>query len=93
MLSHIATTATPDVVFWTGDNSPHNVWDNTYEEVTNYTDVVTQAIKDAFEGLEIPVYPTLGNHEAWPDNIQDFTTPNTNYLINNVKESWSDWLD
>lgn len=38
----------PDMVFWTGDNSAHNVWDNTADESVAYTVKVSQMIKDAF---------------------------------------------
>jgi len=50
MLKFIAETTKPDLFFWTGDNAAHNDWDNTNEEVTNYTLVITQAVKDAFKG-------------------------------------------
>jgi len=35
-------------VFWTGDNSPHNTWDNTVEEVSYYNKLLTDEIKAAF---------------------------------------------
>lgn len=38
MLDYIAQGDTmPDMVFWTGDNSAHNVWDNTADESVAYT--------------------------------------------------------
>lgn len=37
-------SALPDMVFWTGDNSAHNVWDNTADESIAYTITVTQMI-------------------------------------------------
>lgn len=30
-----------DFITWVGDNSAHNVWDNTNEEVTDYTVNIT----------------------------------------------------
>lgn len=30
-----------DFLTWTGDNSAHNVWDNSHEEVTEYTKNIT----------------------------------------------------
>ena len=30
-----------DFITWTGDNSAHNVWDNTQEEITQYTVNIT----------------------------------------------------
>jgi hypothetical protein len=42
MLSYIKTDIKPDMFIWTGDNSAHNVWDNTVEEITNYTITITE---------------------------------------------------
>lgn len=41
MLEHIATTVKPDLFFWTGDNTSHNDWNNTVEEVANATNLIT----------------------------------------------------
>jgi len=91
MLEHIATTHEVDSIFWTGDNSAHNVWSNTNEEVTNYTLVITEAIKAAFDS-SIPVYPSLGNHDTWPVNVEDFSAPGINYQINKITEPWAEWI-
>jgi sphingomyelin phosphodiesterase len=48
----------PDIVFWTGDNSPHDIWDMTEDDVTNLTIKTTQMIKEKFEGTNITVVPT-----------------------------------
>lgn len=40
-------TLKTDFITWVGDNSGHNVWDNTQEEITNYTTNITQSLKDA----------------------------------------------
>lgn len=93
MMAYVASDIQPDVVFWTGDNSAHTVWNNTVEEVTNYTKVVTNTIKDAFKDSNVSVYPIMGNHDTWPTDIQDFSAPGINYPINHIKEDWSDWLD
>jgi sphingomyelin phosphodiesterase len=31
LLDYIINEVKPDIVFWTGDNSPHNTFDNTEE--------------------------------------------------------------
>ena len=41
MLDHIVETDLPDMVFWTGDNSAHNVWNNNANESIMYTVEVT----------------------------------------------------
>lgn len=91
MLSHIATTHEVDSVFWTGDNSSHNTWDNSTDEVMDYTALITEEIKAAFDS-RIPVYPTTGNHDTWPVNVEDFSAPGINVPINNIGESWGEWI-
>ena len=69
MLSFIKTDIKPDMFMWTGDNSAHNVWDNTAEEVTNYTLAITDEIKTYFADTNITVFPIAGNHDVWPVDI------------------------
>ena len=38
MMSFIVSEIKPDLIFWTGDNSSHNIWSNTTQEVTDYTE-------------------------------------------------------
>lgn len=92
MLEHIVENHKIDSIFWTGDNSPHNTWDNTNEEVTMYTQLITSEIKKAFEGVDVPVYPSTGNHDTWPVNNQDFNEPNSNYPINHFVDDWKEWI-
>lgn len=94
MLSHIVETHGDDIqsIFWTGDNSPHNVWENTVEEVSYYNKLVTQEIKDAFAGMGIPIYASTGNHDTWPVNLMDFTAPYTNQPINDLVDTWTEWM-
>jgi len=92
VLDHILNEAKPDVVFWTGDNSPHNIWSLTDEDVANYTIKVTQMIKDKFDDAGITVIPTQGNHDTSPVDVENFDKPNSNYQINHFKQYWADWL-
>lgn len=92
LMDFVASDIQPDLLFWTGDNSSHNIWSNTVEEVTSYTESVTNMIKDAVKDTDITVVPIHGNHDTWPVDEQDFATPNSNYSINHIKEYWSDWL-
>lgn len=81
-------------ITWVGDNSAHNVWDNTDQEVYDYTARLTGFMKEAFGSLDIDFYPSMGNHDTWPVNIQNFDAPNTNFQINKLKTDWTDknWL-
>jgi sphingomyelin phosphodiesterase len=95
LLDYVVNEVKPDAIFWTGDNSAHNVWDNTDEEVTNYTIKSTQMIKEKLEGTDITVFPIHGNHDTWPVDIEDFSeaAKGKNYEFNHFKQYWADWLD
>jgi sphingomyelin phosphodiesterase len=91
MFAHIADTQEIDSIFWTGDNSAHNVWSNSNQEVTDYTLLITNEIKAAFDS-GIPVYPSTGNHDTWPVNVEDFSAPGINFPINHIVDAWSEWI-
>lgn len=93
MLNFVKTEINPDILFWTGDNSPHDVWENNNADVTMSTVNITNMIRDAFKGTNISVYSIQGNHDTWPVNVQDFSKPNTNIQINGFTPAWRDWLD
>ena len=57
MLDFATSQELPDMMFWTGDNSAHNIWDNTEDESVNYTIKVSQMIKDAFDGTDVSIFP------------------------------------
>jgi len=79
MMEYIASSVKPDIMFWTGDNSAHNIWSNSDVEVAKYNSIVTDTIKEVFRGKDLPVYPCLGNHDVWPVNIEDFTEQGQNF--------------
>jgi sphingomyelin phosphodiesterase len=74
-LDHIKDTINPDMLFWTGDNSPHDTYANTEQQVIDYTLHVTTMLKDTFKGTSTQMYPTTGNHDTWPVNIMNFDKP------------------
>lgn len=87
-------TLKTEFITWVGDNSAHNVWSNTNEEVTKYTTDLTNDLKNALASHEIEFYPSLGNHDTWPVNVENFDKPYSNYPINHLKDTWTDthWL-
>jgi len=93
MLDFVREEIQPDLFFWTGDNSAHDVWMNSNEEVIGYVTNITNTIKQTFEDTNITVLPIQGNHDTWPVNVQNFEIPNANIPINAYKEIWSEWLD
>jgi hypothetical protein len=47
----------PDMIFWTGDNNPHDYWRNTIEDVIMSTVNITNIIKEELAGMPIAYYP------------------------------------
>ena len=92
MLDDMVTNNLPDVIFWTGDNTSHEVWDNTADETVGYTVAVTQLLKQAIQGKDVAVFPIQGNHDTWVEEIESFAAPGINYEINNFKQYWREWL-
>lgn len=77
-------------ITWVGDNSAHNVWSNTNPEVVDYTVNITKTLVDSLgPDSNIAIYPSLGNHDTWPVNVEDFSGPNTNYAVNHVRPAWT----
>ena len=58
----------PDFIIWTGDNAEHNNYNSTQEEVY-YTTKQIKNIIDSNFGKDIIVYPVVGNHEVYPDDL------------------------
>lgn len=48
MLEYIRDEIKPDLLVWTGDNSAHNVWDNTQEEIISYVQNITETVFQTF---------------------------------------------
>lgn len=44
MLSYVKNSVKPDLFFWTGDNSAHDVWKNTNDEVISYVKNITLTV-------------------------------------------------
>ena len=57
MLDFVATEINPELLFWTGDNNAHNVWENTAEEVTEYMNVISGMVRDAFRDTDTVILP------------------------------------
>ncbi len=55
-----------DYIVWTGDIVPHDTWDTSKDENLMINFELLSLMKRYFPS--IPMYPTLGNHEAHPVN-------------------------
>ena len=74
MLGFIKANITADLVIWTGDNSIHDVFnkdDVNATSVAGWMSSVTESIKKNFDQIEF--YPSMGNHDVYPNNVEEFS--------------------
>eukprot|EP00344_Euplotes_crassus_P003509 CAMPEP_0197000176 /NCGR_PEP_ID=MMETSP1380-20130617/5180_1 /TAXON_ID=5936 /ORGANISM="Euplotes crassus, Strain CT5" /LENGTH=434 /DNA_ID=CAMNT_0042417371 /DNA_START=534 /DNA_END=1838 /DNA_ORIENTATION=+ len=79
----------PDVLFWTGDNVAHDIWNQTSHENSDYTVKISEWLQEHLG--DIPVYPTPGNHEFFPVNAMSFDEKDD--VIEQLSKVWKRWLD
>ncbi|CDW73013.1 ser thr protein phosphatase family protein [Stylonychia lemnae] len=90
MADYINNVIKPDVILWTGDNTPHTEEDGqSYTEKKMYLDWLTDFLKRNF--TSIPVYPILGNHDMTTSFVEYFDKPDVIYSY--LSNSWNQWLD
>ena len=58
-----------DLIYWTGDLPPHNIWNQTREGQQSALDYLTSLFQKYF-GDKL-IMPSVGNHEAQPCNLYD----------------------
>lgn len=93
MIQHLKDVEKPDLFVWTGDNSPHSDWTTTVESLKNSTGTMTDEIKRQFAGIDMPIYPTPGNHDTWPVDVQNFNAgPGFDEDISSYTHMWQDWI-
>jgi sphingomyelin phosphodiesterase len=54
----------PDIIVWTGDNPPHNPWNENSQEIFNITQVFVDLLYEKYK-YKGAVFPSLGNHEEY----------------------------
>jgi len=90
IFDHLVTlTDQLDFIVWTGDNPPHNVWEQSQADQELATRTLSQAIAKSFPNTLI--FPAVGNHEAYPSD--QYVLPNTQWLLDSLYENWGAWLD
>lgn len=58
---------TLDYILWTGDITPHDVWNSNMEDLIRVVRTWSQAMK-SYLPKGVPVFPVLGNHDTIPVN-------------------------
>eukprot|EP00753_Platysulcus_tardus_P005028 PLAT1286.1.p2 GENE.PLAT1286.1~~PLAT1286.1.p2 ORF type:complete len:590 (-),score=272.05 PLAT1286.1:664-2433(-) len=84
-----ATRPDVDFVVWTGDDPPHNVWNQSREFNLNASLTVTGLLQEAMGDTQ--VFPALGNHEAFPVNMYHGNGQDA-WLYDALADAWAQWL-
>ena len=79
----------------------HAEWDSkemNVKSVSDYTVNITKTMKNILKESSlknIEYYPTLGNHDVWPANNQDFSKEYNSPVINLIYKNWisQGWLN
>jgi len=79
----------PDMVVWTGDITPHNIWEYTLAEVQHYTTHFSAWMQNSLS--DFPVYPVEGNHDFELANSMQYTPKDP--MVAFTLEHWKQWLD
>lgn len=58
------------MIIWTGDITPHDLYEYDIEEIEQYTEHFSNWMKEAFPGKAL--YPVQGNHDFEVANSQSF---------------------
>lgn len=79
----------PEVIFWTGDSTPHDIWNQTIHKNIMYTIEISKFLDDNLPN--IPVVAVPGNHEFYPVNVMEFDDDN-DVVLNKIGDQWKEWF-
>ncbi|CAI2362134.1 unnamed protein product [Moneuplotes crassus] len=79
----------PDLIFWTGDSTPHDIWNQTVERNALYATKISEFLQVHLP--DVPVFPTPGNHEFFPVNVMSYDEQDP--FLKKIASVWKHWLD
>ena len=87
---YIANVVKPDLIVWTGDSPSHFFYNMTQYEPIEAINFTCSVIRDKLKN--IPVFPSLGNHENFPiDLFNPFNFSKNEFLLNKTSSLYGDW--
>ena len=84
------STPPVDFLIFTGDNPPHNIWNQSRSQNLAASAAWAEDTRAAFPS-SFPVYPAMGNHESYP--CDQFEANHTYWLYDALAQDWASWLD
>jgi len=83
----------PDIIIWTGDNPPHNPWNDNSNEIYNITKIFVDLLYKKYQYRGV-VFPSLGNHEEYiADQYNPFDLSREKQFLKNMGDILKVWLD
>lgn len=79
----------PELIFWTGDSTPHDIWNQTIHKNIMYTIEISEFLDNHLKN--IPVVAVPGNHEFYPVNVMEFDDDN-DQVLNRIGDQWKEWF-
>lgn len=80
MLEFVSSDIQPDLVFWLGDSVAHNFDSLNKDDVVGILQNATSMMTEFFDPAQ--VYPSIGNHDTYPQDIMAFAEPRQNEAMN-----------
>ena len=91
MMEFIREQIKPDLVLWGGDSIPHNVDSITLESNVQIMKNITKQVVDGLGGIRM--YPAIGNHDTFPQDVIGMAIPRENQAINEWIGSWDSLIE
>ena len=79
----------PDIIVYTGDNPPHDNWEESWQSQTNSTNFLVKYLSTKLPNQTI--YPAMGNHETFPESF--YYPPRYRNLTDALAEFWQRWVE
>ena len=81
----------PDALFWTGDITPHDMWNQSLEHAIRYSDYLTDYMKENLGDWS--TYVIDGNHDYGVLlNSMDFREGRRDPIIDHQGVTWKQWF-
>jgi hypothetical protein len=90
LIEYVNSDIKPDAVLWGGDSIPHNLDSLQIGSSVAIMKNVTKMVADGFS--DYAIYPTMGNHDTYPQDVIKFRTPRSNDGINQWAPEWLQFI-
>ncbi|KAL5481336.1 hypothetical protein EMCRGX_G021473 [Ephydatia muelleri] len=80
----------PDVIVYTGDNPPHDIWNETYNSQLGATQFLVDYLAQM---LNRTIYPAMGNHESFPQSQYYGQLPLYKEVTQQLAQYWQKWVN